>query len=122
MGRKGPERPILPSAPFRVAPPERIFLNNHYCWPFFKPQGSGGSSPAAVAAAVGSGAAVGLGSSTPAAGQPDQQVQMVEVATPKLEPDNMPKQLQVEYLPVEFASKGDDPALFAKTVTQFYFK
>jgi hypothetical protein len=47
---------------------------------------------------------------------------MAEVASPQLEPANMPRQLQVEYLPVEFAAREDDPALFAKTVTQFYFK
>lgn len=123
VGRKGPEPPILPTAPFRVAPPTNVFLNNHYCWPLFRPSSSSGNSPAAIAAAAGSGAAVGKAPGAPAGKQaPQQQMQMVEVATPQLEPANMPRQLQVEYLPVEFAARDDDPALFAKTVTQFYFK
>lgn len=131
MGRKGSDNPVLKAtAPFRVAPPTYVFLNNHYCWPLFRPQGSSGSSPAAVAAAVaGSGAAVGrvatsggVGAQTQQVSLAGQQMQMVEVATPRLDAANMPRRLQVEYLPVEFVAKEDDLALFAKTVTQFYFK
>lgn len=123
VGRKGPEEPPLPNAPFRVAPPTYVFLNNHYCWPLFRPPSSSGNSPAAVAAAAGSGAAVGRSSNSaaPANGQQQQQ-QMVEVATPRLAAADMPKLLQVEYLPVDFVADTQDPALFAKTVTQFYFK
>jgi hypothetical protein len=137
VGRKGPELPVNPAAPFRVAAPAYVFLNNHYCWPLFRPSGSG-SNPAAAAAAAGANAAL----STPAlggllgrpgglaAGQQQQQQQesqqlqqrMVEVAAPRLPPAAQPRQLQVEYLPVEFVPSSDDPALFAKTVTQFYFK
>lgn len=125
VGRKGPDSHVLKAtAPFRVAPPTYVFLNNHYCWPLFRPQGSSGSSPAAVAAAAGSGAAVGRGGGVGAQAQVSGagQQQMVEVATPQLDAANMPRRLQVEYLSVEFVAKEDDPALFAKTVTQFYFK
>jgi len=123
VGRKGPEQPPVPNAPFRVAPPTYVFLNNHYCWPLFRPPGSAGNSPAAVAAAAGSGATIGRGSNAAAAAaNQTQQQQMVEVATPRLAAANMPRQLQVEYLPVEFVAESEDPALFAKTVTQFYFK
>lgn len=129
VGRKGPERPLLPNAPFRVAPPTYVFLNNHYCWPLFRSQSSSGSSPAAMAAAAGSGAAVGRTSSADAPAPPpppqqqqEQQQQLVEVATPRLAQANIPKRLQVEYLPVEVAAESEDPALFAKTVTQFYFR
>jgi hypothetical protein len=126
VGRKGPAQPLLPNAPFRVAPPASVFLNNHYCWPLFRPQGSSGSGPAAVAAAAGSGVALVQGGAGAAAGKPateaGQQQQMVEVATPWLSAAEMPRQLQVEYLPVEFSGETEDPALFAKTVTQFYFK
>jgi hypothetical protein len=126
VGRKGPAQPLLPNAPFRVAPPASVFLNNHYCWPLFRPQGSSGSGPAAVAAAAGSGVALGRGGTAaaprPATEAGQQQQQMVEVATPRLSAEDMPRQLQVEYLPVEFSGETEDPALFAKTVTQFYFK
>lgn len=129
VGRKGPAQPALSSAPFRVAPPTYVFLNNHYCWPLFRPQSSSGTSPAAVAAAAaGSGAAVGRGSpGTSPAGAPGVQEagqqEMVEVATPRLAPVNMPKLLQVEYLPVEKEGAQDEGSkLFAKTATQFYFK
>lgn len=127
MGRKGPAQPALPNAPFRVAPPTYVFLNNHFCLPLFRPQSSSGSSPAAVAAAAGSGATVGRPSSPTGvpsvqeSGQQQQQ-QMVEVATPRLSPANMPKRLQVEYLPVERVADSEGSTLFAKTATQFYFK
>lgn len=130
VGRKGPDA-ARPTAPFRVAPPTAVFLNNHYCWPLFRPGDSGGtastaSTASAAAAAAAARANAALGSSSRPAQQQQPQVQqpqvMVEVASPQLQPAAQPKQLQVEYLPVEFAPTTDDPALFAKTVTQFYFK
>eukprot|EP00775_Hariotina_reticulata_P007323 gene7323-7535_t len=44
------------------------------------------------------------------------------VAQPQLALDRIPRQLLVEYLPVEFTPAADKAALFAKTLTQFYFK
>lgn len=119
MGRKGPEAPPNPMAPFRVAPPTYVFLNNHYCWPLFRP-GGGSSSNAAATAAAGASAALGVTGKPGSGGQPQQR--MVTAAVPKLAATEQPRLVQVEYLPVEFAASADDSALFAKTVTQFYFK
>jgi hypothetical protein len=34
----------------------------------------------------------------------------------------MPRALMVEYLPVEFTEAGEDGRVFAKNLTQFYFR
>jgi hypothetical protein len=34
----------------------------------------------------------------------------------------MPRALMVEYLPVEFTEAGEDGRVFAKYLTQFYFR
>jgi hypothetical protein len=36
--------------------------------------------------------------------------------------DLMPRALLVEYLPVEFTEAGEDGWVFAKSLTQFYFR
>jgi hypothetical protein len=79
-----------------VAPPTQVFLNSHYCQPL-----------------------INIHSSSVKPAVHDE----VEAVTPRLSPSDMPKRLQVEYLPVEREGGKDEGAmLFAKTATQFYFK
>jgi hypothetical protein len=54
-------------------------------------------------------------------GQQQQRQQWPAVAAPQLSAA-MPKVLQVEYLPVEFTQVGEDGRVFAKNLTQFYFR
>lgn len=141
VGRKGPKGFDASKAPFRVAPPANLFLNNHFCWPLLRPSqdGAAGGSP-------GDGRAASLsvnqssniipafgqdGSPTPAAAaggsgvsnssDGSSQQQWPAIAVPQLPPDVMPRSLMVEYLPVAF-NGGEDSGLFAKNLTQFYIK
>jgi hypothetical protein len=54
--------------------------------------------------------------------QQQQQQQWPAVAMPQLPNDLMPRALMVEYLPVEFTEAGEDRRVFAKNLTQFYFR
>ncbi|WIA40777.1 hypothetical protein OEZ86_004457 [Tetradesmus obliquus] len=126
VGRKGPKADASPAAaPFSVAPPTALFLNNHYCWPLLRHSGSI-ADPASAANAAGN--ASGLSRAAAASGMlvgldgQQQQQQWPAVAAAQLPADAMPKDLLVEYLPVEFTEAGEDGALFAKNLTQFYFR
>ncbi|WIA20474.1 hypothetical protein OEZ85_004879 [Tetradesmus obliquus] len=127
VGRKGPKTDASPAAaPFSVAPPTALFLNNHYCWPLLRHSGSI-ADPASAANAAGnasglSRAAAASGMLVGLDGQQQQQHQWPAVAAAQLPADAMPKDLLVEYLPVEFTEAGEDGALFAKNLTQFYFR
>lgn len=141
--------PPSASAPFRVAPPSFLFLNNHYCWPLFNPStasssggagGDGGTASSSSSEELGRAAALAAttaGSISPlfsggantagaaAAPPPPAAAQAqatLRIATPQLAPEQAPRKLLLEYLPVEFTPSADDPALFSKAVTQFYFK
>jgi hypothetical protein len=54
--------------------------------------------------------------------QQQQQQQWPAVAAPQLAADLMPRALMVEYLPVEFTEAGEDGRVFAKNLTQLYFR
>jgi hypothetical protein len=114
VGRKGPsESPTTAIAPFRVGPPDKVFLNNHYCWPLVP----GAAAPYNTTALVNGSSSSSRGSSS--SGEDVKKVQ----AVPAVQEEQQPRDLMVEYLPIEHVEEPDQgDALFARSFTQFYFK
>ena len=111
VGRKGPaDTPTAATAPFRVGPPDRVFLNNHYCWPLV---------PGAAAPFNNTALPNSSSSSSSRSAEPVKELQ----AVPAVQDEQQPKELMVEYLPIEHVEAPDEgDALFARSFTQFYFK
>lgn len=126
VGQKGPQDQVVAGgAPFRVAPPSHLLLNNHYCWPLQPPDSTSSVLATEVTLGDGSGAVnvPMYGPKLPAEGNSSKgasyALQWPYVAVPQMAADRIPHQLIVEYLPVEF--RGEQPGLFAETHTQVYF-
>jgi hypothetical protein len=118
VGRKGQN--TTSSAPFRLAPPAHMFLNNLFCWPLFRPSpaaaaaaGAGSTSSngstvlgrAAAAASTAADQLFGVARGAPPAAEQQQQQphqqQQIAVAVPQLPAAQMPQRLLVEYSPVD---------------------
>jgi hypothetical protein len=122
VGLKGPNA-TASSAPFRLAPPTNVALNNLYCWPLLRPSAS--TAAAAAGAGTSSDGSTALGRAAATASSVAERVsgaeqavpaavgQQRQVAVPELPAEQLRQQLLVEYSPVDHLPEGlSRPAYF----------
>ncbi|WIA10009.1 hypothetical protein OEZ85_010221 [Tetradesmus obliquus] len=121
VGLKGPN--ATASAPFRLAPPTNVVLNNLFCWPLLRPSASTAAAAAGAASSGDSSPALGRAAAT-ASGVAERVSAAVQVApaaasgqrqvsVPQVPEEELPRQLLVEYVPVDYLPEGlNRPAYF----------
>jgi hypothetical protein len=120
VGFKGPNG--TSSAPFKLAPPTNVVLNNLYCWQLSRPSASTATAAAGAVSSNDGSPALGRAAATAssvanvfgaARDVPAAVSQPRQVAVAQLRVQDLPQQLLVEYLPVAYLPKGlDSPAYF----------